>query len=195
MRLLPRLLVFLCLAVTCVGASAQTPAPPTPPRGNFWKCTLPGGVYEVFLRQITAISTAEYVVEGGIKVTQLTIDTTGKTEARFYYMQTLAQAANGGPAQTAANAAQQKLQQATDRVTSAMTGGVANEAMNTMVVKTYPTTTHANTVEYRVATLGEIDELFKSLQTSWETNTNTSYPPPPPNGASGGTSGGTSRGQ
>jgi hypothetical protein len=35
------------------------------------------------------------------------------------------------------------------------------------VIKTYPTTTHAGTIEYRIETKQQIENLYKSLESSW----------------------------
>ena len=178
-RLVPATLAFLLLAT--LAAPAQMIR-----RGNIWKCTLPGGVYEVAIGAITAVSESQYVVDGGIHITELTIDTTGNTQCRIYCMQTLAQAqaqgvsqAQGGAAQAAVDSATQRAQDAVDRVSSAMGGGSAlSDTINTTVVKNYPTSTHAHTVEYRVATPSQLDDIFKSVEAAWVNNVNSAYPPP-----------------
>ncbi len=179
-RLASASLVLLLLAVVSAPAQMQR-------RGNLWKCTLPGGVYEVAIGTITSISEAQYVVDGGIHITELTIDTAGNTQCRIYCMQTLAQAqaqgvsqAQGGAAQAAVDAATQRAQDAVDRVSSVMGAGSAlGDTINTTVVKNYPASTHAHTVEYRVATPAQLDEIFKSVEAAWVNNANSTYPPPP----------------
>lgn len=178
-RVVPAALVLLLL--TSLSAPAQMMR-----RGNIWKCTLPGGTYEVAIGTITAISTSQYVVDGGIHITELTIDTGGNTQCRIYCMQTLAQAqaqgvsqAQGGAAQAAVDSATQRTQDAVDRVSSVMGGGSAlSDTINTTVVKNYPTSTHAHTVEYRVATPAQLDDIFKSVEAAWVSNANASYPAP-----------------
>ncbi len=167
------------LILTAGSASAQ--------RLAIWTCTLPGGTFEVSLRAVTAISSHEYTVEGGIKVTEVVIETTGaSTENRFYYMESPTASA-GGMVGNAADALQSRAQTAADHVTSTMGGGTAvSDAMNTTVVKTYPTTTHAHTVEYRLASEADLTNLFNSIQAAWTSNTNTSFSPTA--AASGGSS-------
>ena len=72
-------------------ASAQTPAqtPPPNPGQPVWKCKLPGGVYEVAVNAMLAVSTHEYLVDGVARVTEVNVDTTGSLLARFYYLEPL----------------------------------------------------------------------------------------------------------
>ncbi|MDE1170856.1 MAG: hypothetical protein PW734_06580 [Verrucomicrobium sp.] len=178
----PRLVVaaFLLL-LSAWPAQAKVPT---------WKCTLSGGNYEVALPYITSVSTQQYIVDGGGHITELTIDTLGNTQARFYCMQTGAQAAAaagaGGAAQSLLEEAQQRVQDATDHVTSVMGGPPAAQTANTTVMKTYPTTTHAHTVEYRLETPAEVDALFQSVKNAWENGTTTTYTPTTTGGAATG---------
>jgi hypothetical protein len=180
-RTVPVTLALLLLATLSIPASAQMMR-----RGNIWKCTLPGGNYEVAIGTITSISTSQYVVDGAIHITELSIDTSGNTQCRIYCMQTLAQAqaqgtsqAQGGAAQAAVDAATQRTQDAVDRVSSVMGGGSAlSDTINSTVVKNYPASTHAHTVEYRVATPAQLDDIFKSVEAAWVNNANSTYPAP-----------------
>jgi len=47
------------------------------------------------------------------------------------------------------------------------------EAVWQKVVKNYPTTTHAHTVEYRLETLDQLNRVQKSLEAAWRANTET----------------------
>ena len=174
------------LVLTVGSASAQHLA--------IWKCTLPGGTFEVALRSVTAISSHQYVIEGGIQVTEVVIETnSSSTENRFYYMEPLG--ASSGVAGDAVTALQEKAQAASDHL-SAVTGGPsASDLLNTTVVKSYPTTTHAHTVEYRLASAGQLADLFSSIESAWASNTNTSFAPATTSSAGGSSSGGGTAGQ
>ena len=44
-----------------------------------------------------------------------------------------------------------------------------NDAPWQKVIKTYPTTTHAHTVEYRLASKSDLQNLRQSLEQAWTT--------------------------
>ena len=68
-----------------------TPAPPTPTGNNavkpLFRCTLPGGVYEVAVGAIIAVTSHEYLVDGIARVVEVNIDTSGTLLARFYFIE------------------------------------------------------------------------------------------------------------
>jgi hypothetical protein len=162
-----RLLVFL-VALT-VFASAQVPPPvpqppplpgagmpgatPTPPTSPIWKCTLPGGTYEVALRSITAVSSHEYLIDAGARVTEVNVATNAAMLVRFYYIEPAVPAI--GPAAALADKAQTLATDALNRT------GID---VWKKVVKNYPTTTHAHTVEYRLESKESLQALFNSVE-------------------------------
>ena len=165
-----RVLAFLFMAAT---AMAQVPPPqpppapqapplpgqsmpgatPTPPNSPIWKCTLPGGTYEVALRSISAVSSHEYLIDGGVRVTEVNVATNGSMLARFYYLEPVTPV--GGPAAALADKAQSLATDALNR-----TGIDAWKK----VVKNYPTSTHAHTVEYRLESKESLQALFNSAE-------------------------------
>jgi hypothetical protein len=168
LRSLPFLLALAVMAVAQVPPPQQPPFPqppplpgsglpgatPTPPTSPIWKCTLPGGTYEVALRSITAVSSHEYVIDAGVRVTEVNVATSASMLVRFYYIEPAATGA-AGPAAALADKAQ----------------SLATEALNRTgvdvwkkVVKNYPTTTHAHTVEYRLESKDSLLALFASVE-------------------------------
>jgi hypothetical protein len=135
----------------------QTPPPPPP----IWKCTLPGGTYEVAVPSITAISTHQYLVDATVQVTEVNVDTNGPMVVRFYYIQP--NLPTSGPAGAAAATVQQ--------VQGLLTQGSSAAGADAWqkVVKNYPLTTHAHTVEFRVGTVGELQAIFSSVETAFNT--------------------------
>lgn len=134
---------------------ASTPgATPTPPNSPMWKCTLPGGTYEVALRSITAVSSHEYLIDAGARVTEVNVATNAAMLVRFYYIEP-AVTATAGPAAALADKAQSLATEALNR-----TGVDAWKK----VVKNYPTTTHAHTVEYRLESKESLQALFSSVE-------------------------------
>jgi hypothetical protein len=149
----PFLLLFFILSSTTLHAA-------------FWKCELPGGSYTVNLSTISSVSSHEYVVDGAARVTEVTINTTGPVVARFYYLEPMIPKAPLGIGQSVIDTAQSRANEVTDRT------GV--EPVWKKVVKNYPTTTHARTVEYRLDSLEKLETLRKSLEAAWRTNAETS---------------------
>jgi len=153
--------------------SAQAPAAPTPTTptttGNnvsfpMWRCSLPGGNYSVALRSVVSVSTHEYLVDGVARVTEVNIDTTGSILARFYYIEPATPNAPLGIGTATLEKTQQLLNEATER-----TGQDAWKK----VVKNYPTTTHARTVEYRLTNRDQINTIFSSAEEAFRLNKNT----------------------
>ncbi len=158
---------YLLLFLLPLTLTAQQPRPattptasptPTPTAAPLWRCTLPGGTYEVALRAITAVSSHEYSVEGGLRVTEVNIATNGSLLARFYYLEPALSAPTGLGAATLEKA------QALLSEGASKTG---NEPPWKKVVKSYPTSTHAHTVEYRLESKDQVKALFESVETAF----------------------------
>ncbi|MEY3395201.1 MAG: hypothetical protein RL346_1437 [Verrucomicrobiota bacterium] len=91
---------------------------------------------------------------------EVTIDTEGQALARFYF---LTPATTSGPTSSTAQLAERALEIAQN---------VAKEKGSTlqdMVVKKYPETTHARTVEYRLGSEAQLSALYQSAKTAWQT--------------------------
>jgi hypothetical protein len=166
-------IVFLALAVTM---RAQTPSPtespsPTPTsRLPIWRCELPGGTYEVALRAIVSVSLHEYVVDGVARVNELNIDTQGNMAARFYYLEPTAAKSPLGVGQSAIDRISDLAKEAGQRVGA--------EEVWQRVVKSYPTTTHAHTIEYRVESEDQLKQIFTSAQGAFESGKSATFTPP-----------------
>ena len=139
---------------------AATPSSTSRPDA-FWRCELPGGVYLVALRSIVSISSHEYVVDGLARVTEVNIATASTVEARFYYLEPVTANTSAVPA-----ASLEVLQQ---RVRDLSAAHPDVEAVWQKVIKNYPTTTHAHTVEYRLNSKDDLESLYQSLEQSWTT--------------------------
>jgi hypothetical protein len=154
--------IFLCLCLliplTGFAQKGKGGSPTSTGPTRFWTCTLPGGIYTVSLSAITSVSTHDYIVDGAVAVTELTIGTSGQVEGRFYFVDKVS--TNMPIGQTAADKVQEHMQNGIDKVT----GGSASDFLLNKVMKNYPTTTHAHTVEYRLQTKDDVTKLFKSVQ-------------------------------
>ena len=153
----------LSVAQRAAPAASAAPSTATSSRPDaLWRCELPGGIYLVALRSIVSISSHEYVVDGLARVTEVNVATASTVEARFYFLEPLpTSAASTGP-----GASLQALQQHVQELTAAHP---EVEAVWQKVVKNYPTTTHAHTVEYRLNSKSDLESLYESLEQSWTT--------------------------
>jgi hypothetical protein len=151
-----RLFVLLALFAPAI-LQAQTPAKAAPaPAANaatqpIFRATLPGGTYEVATRAMIAVSSHEYIVDAVARVTEVNIDTTGSMLVRFYFLEPNAPNAPLGIGTAALEKAQALLTDA---------GEKSGQEAWKKVVKNYPTTTHARTVEFRVASKDDLTKIF-----------------------------------
>ena len=152
---------FVLVAVLLSGASAVSAA--------FWKCQLPGGTFTVSLPSVSSVSSHEYVVDGAARVTEVTVGTTGGVVARFYYLEPNIPKSPIGLGQSVIDKVQERV---TDVANRAETAGV--DPVWKKVVKNYPTTTHAHTVEYRVDSTDKLEKIRSSLEKAWRSNAETS---------------------
>lgn len=157
--------LLLSLSILSAPLLAQTPGTPatstttsTPLPIPMWRCQLPGGVYEVKLGSINAVSQHEYLVDGVARVTEVNVDTDGVLLARFYFLEPAPPNVPVGA--DAVKKAQELLTEAADR---------AGQDAWKKVVKSHPATTHARTVEYRLTSKDQVQKLFESLETAFRT--------------------------
>ena len=126
---------------------------------------LPGGTYEVAVRAIVAVTSHEYVVDGIARVTEVNIDTSGSLLARFYYIEPVQPTSPLGLGTATMEKAQELLKQAAEKT---------GQDVWKKVVKNYPTTTHARTVEYRVVDKEELNKIYEGAEESFRMQRNKS---------------------
>ncbi|MGC6460055.1 MAG: hypothetical protein ACON4R_17015 [Akkermansiaceae bacterium] len=123
-----------------------------------WQCSLPGGEYAVGLSAITSVSKHSYVLDGTLLVTEVTVDTTGTALARFYYIEPITKDTAFNALDRIQKRAEQLRQRGQQR-----SGTKADE----MAQKSYPTTTHARTIEFRIMNEVELNALYSSVYQAW----------------------------
>ena len=150
--------IFLLLSLLATAhLHAQTAAPATPsPAATpatqpLFRAKLPGGTYEVATRAMIAVSSHEYVVDAVARVTEVNIDTSGSMLVRFYFLEPNAPNAPLGIGAAALEKAQALLTDA---------GEKSGQDVWKKVAKNYPATTHARTVEFRVASKDDLTKIF-----------------------------------
>ena len=107
--------------------------------------------------RIVSVSRAQFIVDGGGKVDEVTVDTTGGVIARFYYLESLTEN-NPLNAVQILNNRGQKLTELVEK----RTGEDARQ-----VAKHYPDTTHAKTVEFNLSKKEQLDTIFNHITRKW----------------------------
>jgi hypothetical protein len=138
-----------------------------------WKAELPGGSYLIARNAINAVSTQQYILDGVARVTEVNISTAGVFQPRFYYLEMIsAEAPSNIPgAQVAADRAQTAVQEAADKALP------PDQQPWAKVVKNYPSTTHAGTIEFRLESKEQLQGLFESVERTWLTGKSEVYTP------------------
>jgi hypothetical protein len=167
---------LLLAGFLCLNALAQPPSlPNTNPTNNddgsggttsnttntrFWQCVTPTGNFTVALKDITSVSIHEYTVDGAARVTEMNVGTTGSLIARFYFLE----AVSANSPLSTLEAAQSRIREVANSAANRVTG---QDGAWEGVVKNYPLSTHAHTVEYRVPDKGTVQKLFESAEKAW----------------------------
>jgi hypothetical protein len=161
--------LFACIvlgtaALAQMPRSTPTTTPQTSPTPdslpNIWRCELPSGTYEVALRAIVSVSRHEYIVDGVARVAEVNVDTQGNMAVRFYYIEPNTPKAPSGVGQSAVDRLSDLAKEAGQRT--------GQQEIWKRVVKSYPTTTHTHTVEYRVESDDQLKKIFSSAQSAFE---------------------------
>jgi hypothetical protein len=127
---------------------------------RFWQASVPGGHYMVALSSITSISMHQYVLDTQLLVTEMVIDTNGRSLARFYYVTAVAEESGSASAARIVGKGRELLDRAGQRA--------GTNALD-LAQKNYPATSHAGMVEYRLLDVRDLNAIYKSVQNAWET--------------------------
>ncbi len=125
---------------------------------GFWECETPTGKFVARLDQISSVSQHQYLIDGGARVYEVTVATTGPMIARFYFIEPLTE---GSPL---------SLGKATiDRLREVASEAGSRVGMDTErdVVKHYPDTTHAKTAEFRLQVKENLDRIYQHVHRVW----------------------------
>ena len=151
---------------------AQNPPPATNDKiddtqqpNRFWQASVGGGHYMVALDRISAISRHKYLLDGAIVVDEVTVDALGQALARFYFLSPVSESLTGNATGNAASRIVERGRELVDKAAA-----TAGTTVQNMVVKKFPETTHAHTIEYRLLSAEELTGLYNSVRTAWETN-------------------------
>jgi hypothetical protein len=134
-----------------------------PQSNRFWQASLGGGHYMVALDRISAISRHQYVLNGTALVDEVTVDSLGQALVRFYFISPITDTMTGSGLGNVASRVTDRSRDLIDRAAN-----VAGTDVQNRVMKNYPDTTHARSIEYRLLSEPELTSLYNSVRTAWE---------------------------
>lgn len=167
------LLLLSASLVQAQTAPGQTPTDPKDPseqkgdeptRDGLWDGQFKGGNYIVRCNAIIALSKHEYVSDGVARVVEVNLTLNSAQVVRFYFLEPVKVETSSG----VANAGTQALERAKDLVEQSA-GRVAPTILDPKVVKNYPTSTHAHTVEFVIKDEARLNAMYQSLQRAFRT--------------------------
>ncbi len=126
---------------------------------GFWECETSGGRFVARLDQISSVSEHTYLIDGGVRVYECTVGTTGGIVARFYFIEPV----TDNSTLTTGKASLDRLRSMANKVTNKTGQG----DLDTIVTKHYPDTTHAKTVEYRLRYKDSIGKIYAHAHKIW----------------------------
>jgi hypothetical protein len=91
------------------------------------------------------------------------IDALGQSLARFYYIAPATDAADGSATGKVVSGIVNRAEELVDKA-----AGTVGTDIHLMVIKKFPETTHARTVEYRLLSAAELGDLHQSIRSAWE---------------------------
>ncbi len=124
-----------------------------------WDCSLPSGNYLVALDNISSVSMQSYLVKEapGLRVWEVDVAEKGSVVARFYAIEAV---------QTPGGVGQAALDRSTGSAGAiAEKGGV--EKVWQSVTKD-SSSTHAHTIDFRIDTVANLDQLHLSARDTWQ---------------------------
>lgn len=125
---------------------------------GFWECVTPTGKFAVRLDQISSVSQHVYLIDGGARVYEVTVATTGPVVARYYFIEPITE---GSPLSLGKATIDRLREVANDA------GGRVGIDTERDVTKHYPDTTHAKTSEYRLRVKENLDRIYEHIHRVW----------------------------
>ncbi|MEM9283922.1 MAG: hypothetical protein AAGA96_19040 [Verrucomicrobiota bacterium] len=126
---------------------------------GFWEVITADGRFVARLDQIASVSEHQYLIDGGVRVYECTVDTDGGQTARFYYLEPVTDSSSVSTGSATISRLRDIANQATNKA------GMGD--VDTIVTKNYPTTTHAKTSEYRVKNKATIGQIYEHARRVW----------------------------
>ena len=159
--------ILLLLGLLGMGVSwaqnSATNVQVSPSRMALWNCKFSdGNYYSVALGAIDSVSQHEYLLDGTLRVAEVTVATRGSTQARFYVLEKSSSDTGGLPGQSLTDGMGRVAEEIAARAP-----GVVKSVTNS-VVKKFPETSHAKIIEYRISDRETLKNLFDHLLKRWQ---------------------------
>lgn len=155
-------LVGLLVAMTAFPQTNTNPSTTTR-RSSLWNCRFSdGNYYSVYLGAIDSVSQHEYLLDGTLRVVEVTVATRGSTQARFYVLEKPVAEGSLPAGQSLVDG----MGRAAEEIASRAPGSL--KAATNSVVKKFPETSHAKIIEYRLRDRDTLEKLFQHLLKRWQ---------------------------
>jgi hypothetical protein len=133
-------------------------------RDGLWDARLKGGNYIVRCNAIIALSKHEYLSDGVARVVEVNLTLNSAQIIRFYFLEPY-KPETGSNMVASGTQALDKAKGLFDQAAGRVAPGITDPK----VVKNYPTSTHAHTVEFVLKDEATLNSLFGSLERSLRT--------------------------
>lgn len=133
-------------------------------RDGLWDARMKGGNYIVRCNAIIALSKHEYISDGVARVVEVNLTLNSAQIVRFYFLEPYKPDLGSNAVASGMQALEKAkglFEQAAGRVSPGIT--------DPKVVKNYPTSTHAHTIEFVLKEEAMLNSLFGSLERSFRT--------------------------
>ena len=152
----------MCLMFSCVFGQQESEddgGTSDKPLRAYWEANIKEGNYTVHLNNVVSISYQTYSLDGVAIVDEVIIDTRGQSLVRFYYLEPIVEP----------NKSKKPVDHLTKPISELADHAKkrTNEDIKGMVMKDYPMTTHAKTVEYRLKSKKSLQSLHGSIVRTW----------------------------
>jgi hypothetical protein len=142
----------------------QTPQQDSVTQDGLWQGKFKGGNYIVRCNSIIALSKHEYISDGVARVVEVNLTLNSAQIVRFYFLE----AYKPDTGSSTVGAGTQALEKAKGLFEQAA-GRVSPDLATPKVVKNYPASTHAHTVEFVLKDEAKLNTLYGSLERSFRT--------------------------
>lgn len=164
------LLLTIPLQAQTTTPSGQTPQQDTTTQDGLWQGKFKGGNYIVRANQIIALSKHEYISDGVARVVEINLTLNSAQIVRFYFLEPY----KPDTGSSTLGAGTQALEKAKGLFEQAA-GRVSPDLVTPKVVKNYPVSTHAHTVEFVLKDEARLNTLYGSLERSFRTGQGRSW--------------------
>lgn len=135
------------------------------PEAGYLVVTTPGGEWIADRRDVMSVSCHTYEIAAGTRVWEVTVSERSSNTVRFYYSKPIetTPVSAGSPSDEGTGG---KLDTLDGKSTTKPAGPASPAEATALVVpvrKNYPETTHAHTIEYRISSLGQLNDVYSYL--------------------------------